>query len=102
MRGRRVKTTRAVVRGECPDDRVNREFQDSRANALWVSDPRFHHTGAGSTWPRGEGSPARPSSSTPMRGVYNHRRLFEPLGHVPPAAFEAHYHHTLRESAMAA
>ena len=33
---------------------------------------------------------------------YNHRRLFEPLGHVPPAAFEAHYCHQLRESAMAA
>ena len=33
---------------------------------------------------------------------YNHRRLFEPLGHVPPAAFEAHYYHQLRESAMAA
>ena len=33
---------------------------------------------------------------------YNHRRLFEPLGHVPPAAFEAHYYHQLHESAMAA
>ena len=33
---------------------------------------------------------------------YNHRRLFGPLGHVPPAAFEAHYYHPLRESAMAA
>ena len=27
VRGRRVKTTRAVVHGERPDDRVNREFQ---------------------------------------------------------------------------
>ena len=33
---------------------------------------------------------------------YNHRRLFGPLGHVPPAAFEAHYSHQLHESAMAA
>ena len=33
---------------------------------------------------------------------YNHRRLFEPLGHVPPAAFEAHYYHQLQEPAMAA
>ena len=33
---------------------------------------------------------------------YNHRRLFEPLGHVPPAEFEAHYDHPLHESAMAA
>ena len=27
---------------------------------------------------------------------------FEPLGYVPPAAFEAHYYHPLQESAMAA
>ena len=33
---------------------------------------------------------------------YNHRRLFGPLGHVPPAEFEAHYYHQLHESAMAA
>ena len=33
---------------------------------------------------------------------YNHRRLFGPLGHVPPAAFKAHYDHQLHESAMAA
>ena len=33
---------------------------------------------------------------------YNHRRLFGPLGHVPPAAFEAHYDHQLHGLAMAA
>ena len=33
---------------------------------------------------------------------YNPRRLFGPLGHVPPAQFEAHYDHQLQESAMAA
>ena len=33
---------------------------------------------------------------------YNHRRLFEPLGYVPPAQFEAHYYHQLQGSAMAA
>ena len=33
---------------------------------------------------------------------YNHQRLFGPLGHVPPAALEAHYHHQMRESAMTA
>ena len=231
VRGRRVKTTRAVVHGERPDDRVNREFQVSRPNALWVSDPRFHHSGAGSdprfhggrlyvaTWrgfaytafvidayarripafagtgwrgssslhtdlaldaleqalherraPREEPAPVETgdSSTTPTGGVqylslryterlaqrgiapsvgsvgdsydnalaesiiglykteliarrgpwrhceavelatlqwvhwYNHRRLFGPLGHVPPAAFEAHYYHQLQGSAMAA
>ena len=29
-------------------------------------------------------------------------RLFGPLGHVPPAAFEAHYYHQQQGSAMAA
>ena len=33
---------------------------------------------------------------------YNHRRLFGPLDHVPPAAFEALYHHQLQGSVMAA
>ena len=48
VRGRRVKTTRAPVHSERPDDCVNREFKVSHPNALWVSDPRFHHSGAGS------------------------------------------------------
>ena len=69
---------RAPVHSERPDERVNRDFQVSRPNALWVSDPRFHHSGAGpdprfhgagSMWRRGGGSPARPSSSTPVRGA---------------------------------
>ena len=79
VRGRRAKTTHSVVQGERPDDRVNREFKVSRPNALWVSDPRFHHSGAGSDppFPRGQAlcgdvagvRSTRPSSSTPMRGV---------------------------------
>ncbi len=47
VRGRRAKTTHSGVQGERPDDRVNREFKVSRPNALWVSDPRFRHSGAG-------------------------------------------------------
>ena len=47
VRGRHAKTTRAPVHSERPDERVNRDFQVSRPNALWVSDPRFHHSGAG-------------------------------------------------------
>ena len=33
---------------------------------------------------------------------YNHRRLLEPLGHVPRTGFEAHYHQQPQESAVAA
>ena len=47
VRGRRAKTTRAVVHGERPDDRVNREFQVSRPNALWVSDLTYVATWRG-------------------------------------------------------
>lgn len=47
MRGPRVKTTRGVVHGEGPDDRMTREFKVSRPNAVWMSDERFDHAGAG-------------------------------------------------------
>ena len=33
---------------------------------------------------------------------FNHRRLLEPIGHVPPAEMEAAYHRQSEESAMAA
>ena len=201
VRGRRVKTTRAVVHGERPDDRVNREFQVSRPNALWVSDltyvatwrgfaytafvidayarrivgwrvsnslhtdlaldaleqalherraPReglIHHSDRGVQYlslryterlaQRGiapsvgsvgdsydnalaesiiglykteliaRRGPWRHCEAVELATLqwvhwYNHRRLFGPLGHVPPAAFEAHYYHQLQGSAMAA
>ena len=201
VRGRRVKTTRAVVHGERPDDRVNREFQVRRPNALWVSDltyvatwrgfaytafvidayarrivgwrvsnslhtdlaldaleqalherrtPRdglIHHSDRGVQYlslryterlaQRGiapsvgsvgdsydnalaesiiglykteliaRRGPWRHCEAVELATLqwvhwYNHRRLFGPLGHVPPATFEAHYDHQLRESAMAA
>ena len=33
---------------------------------------------------------------------FNHRRLLEPLGNLPPAEFESMYYHQLDESAAAA
>ena len=48
VRGRQAKTTTQVAGAERPADRVNRNFTVSRPDALWVSDPRFHHSGAGS------------------------------------------------------
>ena len=196
-----MKTTCARVQGERPEDRVNREFQVSRANALWVSDlsyvatwrgfaytalvidayarrivgwrvssslhtdlaldaleqalherraPReglIHHSDRGvqylslryterlaqagiapSVGSVGDSydnalaesiiglykteliarrGPWRTCEAVELATLewvhwYNHRRLFGPLGHVPPAAFEAHYYHQLHESAMAA
>jgi hypothetical protein len=33
---------------------------------------------------------------------FKHHRLLEPIGHVPPAEFEANYHRQLAESAVSA
>ena len=33
---------------------------------------------------------------------FNHRRLLEPIGNIPPAEFEMAYYRQLEESAMAA
>ena len=33
---------------------------------------------------------------------YNHRRLLEPLGHVPPAEAEVRYYDNLEDTALAA
>ncbi len=33
---------------------------------------------------------------------FNHHRLLEPIGHIPPAEAEAHYYRQLAESAMSA
>ncbi len=33
---------------------------------------------------------------------FNHHRLLEPIGHIPPVEFEANYYRQLVESAMSA
>jgi putative transposase len=38
VRGKPVKTTISDRATPCPADRVNRQFQVPRPNALWVSD----------------------------------------------------------------
>jgi len=47
VRGRRVKTTISDSSAPCPLDRVNRQFQAPRPNALWVSDFTYVATWAG-------------------------------------------------------
>lgn len=47
MRGRRCRTTIAGEAAERPLDRVNRQFQASRPNALWVADFIYVATWAG-------------------------------------------------------
>jgi len=47
VRGKSVKTTVSDLRAPCPEDRVNRQFQAQRPNALWVSDFTYVATWAG-------------------------------------------------------
>jgi len=47
VRGRRVKTTVAAVVDERPADLVNREFEASRPNQLWVADLTYVATWTG-------------------------------------------------------
>ena len=46
-RGRKTITTVSNPKAPCPLDRVNREFQVQRPNALWVVDFTYVHTWAG-------------------------------------------------------
>ena len=47
VRGRRVKTTLGAKEAVCPLDRVNRDFQTGRPNALWVADLTYVATWCG-------------------------------------------------------
>jgi len=47
VRGKAVRTTIADPAAPCPRDRVNREFQAPRPNALWVSDFTYVSTWRG-------------------------------------------------------
>ena len=47
VRGKPVKTTVSDKAAPCPQDKVNRQFQAPRPNALWVSDFTYVATWAG-------------------------------------------------------
>jgi transposase InsO family protein len=47
VRGKRIRTTIGDTAAPCPLDRVNRQFQAPRPNALWVSDFTYVATWAG-------------------------------------------------------
>ena len=51
-----------------------------------------------------ESLPPFEAEEATLEGVdwFNHRRLFEPIGEVPPAEFEMAYYQQREESAMAA
>lgn len=47
VRGKPVKTTKSNPAAPCPEDRVNRQFQAERPNALWLSDFTYVATWTG-------------------------------------------------------
>ena len=47
VRGKPVRTTKSNPAAPCPQDRVNRQFQAPRPNALWLSDFTYVATWAG-------------------------------------------------------
>jgi transposase InsO family protein len=47
VRGKSVRTTISDASAPCPLDRVNRQFEASRPNALWISDFTYVATSAG-------------------------------------------------------
>jgi hypothetical protein len=52
IRGKLVRTTISDKSAACPLDHVNRQFQASRPNALWVSDFTYVATWTPSAWRR--------------------------------------------------
>lgn len=202
VRGKRIKTTISNPATPSPEDHVNRQFQPSRPNALWVADFTYvwtvvgfvyvafvidafarrivgwrvsaraettlvldaldqalhargpfpggaliHHSDRGVQYlslkyterltdagvkpsvgsvgdsydnalaetvnglykaevinPRGPWSDVKAVEFATLEWVdwFNHRRLLEPIGYIPPAEAEARYHEALQEAKMAA
>jgi transposase InsO family protein len=65
VRGRKCRTTIADDSAERPLDRVNRQFQASRPNQLWVADFTYGT-------PRQRSPPARGRSCLSMTGMHVH------------------------------
>ena len=65
VRGRKCRTTIADESAERPLDRVNRQFQASRPNQLWVADFTYGT-------PRQRSPPARGLSCLSMTGMHVH------------------------------
>ena len=89
--------------GARPLDRPSEDEAEHRGGDGDAVAPEEAHQGTGHGG-REPGGAAEAVELATLEWVhwYNHRHLFGPLGHVPPAAFEAHYYHQLQGSAMAA
>lgn len=85
MRGKAVRTTRPDPAAPCPLDRVNRQFAAQRPNQLWVSDFTYVSTWQGFVY-------VAFVIALEWVSWFNHHRLLEPIGYIPPAEAEANYY----------
>ena len=76
-------------------DRVNRQFRPQQPNQLWGPyKAELIHRRA--PWKTKE---AAESATLEWVSWFNHHRLLEPLGYIPPAEAEANYYRHLAEQA---
>lgn len=126
-RGKAVRTTISDRAAPCPADRVNRQFLTPRPNALWVADFTYVATWQGfvhvafvidtvarrivaalALRARLAGVARRPCrlrarfATLEWVDWFNHRRLLEPIGNIPPAEADARYFAQTDGVAMAA
>ncbi|QGZ39128.1 hypothetical protein GO485_08780 [Pseudoduganella flava] len=66
-----VRTKVVDAKARCPPDQGHRQFKAQRTNHQWGSD--FIHI----------------SNLAGLASWFNHRRLLDPLGYIPPAKAEA-------------
>ena len=158
VRGKPAKTTVSDRANPCPQDKVHRQFQPPKPNALWVSDFTYVATWQGFVYvacvidafarrivgwrvSRTAQAGVEPSVGSvgdsydnalaetinglykaevihrrgPWRSLeaveyatlewvdwFNHRRLLEPIGNIPPAEAEARYYAETERTAVAA
>ncbi len=93
-RGKMVRTTVSDGKAPCPLDRVNRIFKADRPNQLWVSD--FTYV---STWQGWQTNESVELATLEWISLFNHHRLLEPIGYIPPAETGANYYRHLANQA---
>ena len=122
-RGKIVRTTVPDHAAPWPLDRVNRHVKADRPNQLWISDFTYVSTWQGwlyvafvidvyarciascrvirSMHRHGPWKTQEAVELATLEWVawFNHIRLLEPLGYIPPAAAEANYNRQLAEQA---
>ena len=104
IRGKPVRTTISDRSAPCPRDHVNRQFRVPAPDMLWISDFTYVATWAGLVYVAFViDTFARRIVGRQAKGDwFNHRRLLEPIGNIPPAEAEAQTCAIIKQRPMAA